>query len=509
MAPSTAPVTLPPCSHGGLARLSGLGSPGRVSSPLRRSEPTWPWRLTRLALVLAVLLVGRSLPCDAQARQGPTPGVAPDQPGAIQPETSEPRQDAPTALVTPEQPTPQAPVPLLRDRIPTLGEAMQTLPPFWRDTSLKLHLRTFYFNRQNSDDTANEAWAVGGWLAYTSGWLWDTAAIGAVGYTSQPLYAPDSRDGTLLLGPNQSSLLVLGQLYGQLRYKEYALLTGYRQLVDQGYVNPQDSRMIPNTFEGVTVGGTLGPVDYALGYLSQIKTRNADSFVSMAQAAGVPDRERGLVLTSLKVAPRKDLKLYAANYLVPDVFNTAYGTAEYTHPLPNELRLNVGLQYTDQRSIGSALLGDFVTWNVGMRGLVLWRGLTAGVAFHVPGDEAALRTPYGTWPGYLSFIEKDFDQAGQKAWGVGVKYDFGGTLLPGLRLPQLAVVLKYAQGTDARNPATGQGLPTVREGDLDLTWNVLRVKGLSFRFRNAYVAQGGERVLMDFRLILNYEVPVL
>ena len=85
MAPSTAPVTLPPCSHGGLARLSGLGSPGRVSSPLRRSEPTWPWRLTRLALVLAVLLVGRSLPCDAQARQGPAPGVALDQPGAIHP----------------------------------------------------------------------------------------------------------------------------------------------------------------------------------------------------------------------------------------------------------------------------------------------------------------------------------------------------------------------------------------------------------------------------------------
>jgi hypothetical protein len=158
-----------------------------------------------------VLVVGRRLPCDAQARQGPVPVVAPDQPGAI---------------------PPQAPVPLLRDLIPALGEAMPTLPSFWRDTSLKLHLRTFYFNRQNSDDTANAAWTVG--------------------YTSQPLYAPASRDGTRLLGPDQSLLLVLGQLYGQLRYKEYALLTGYRQLVAQGYVNPQDSRMIPKTFEGVT-----------------------------------------------------------------------------------------------------------------------------------------------------------------------------------------------------------------------------------------------------------------
>jgi len=185
------------------------------------------------------------------------------------------------------------------------------------------------------------------------------------------LYAPDSRDGTLLLGPDQSALLVLGQLYGQLRYREYALLTGYRQLVDQGYVNPQDSRMIPNTFEGVTVGGKLGPVEYDLGYLTQIKTRNADDFVNMAEAAGVQGRNRGLVLTSLKVAPIECLKLYVSNALVPDVFNTAYGSAEYMYPLTDTLSLQAAIQYTDQRSIGSAFLGDFVTWNFGLRGLLL------------------------------------------------------------------------------------------------------------------------------------------
>ena len=81
MALSIAPVTLLPRAHGGLVRLS---------SPWRRSEPTWPWRLTRLALVLAVLVVGRSLPCNAQARQGPSPVVAPDQPGAYRPMRASP-----------------------------------------------------------------------------------------------------------------------------------------------------------------------------------------------------------------------------------------------------------------------------------------------------------------------------------------------------------------------------------------------------------------------------------
>jgi len=58
---------------------------------------------------------------------------------------------------------------------------------------------------------------------------------------------------------------MLGQAYGQVRYKDYALLTGGRQLVDEGYVNLHDNRMIPNAFEAITVTGKLGPVGYDVG----------------------------------------------------------------------------------------------------------------------------------------------------------------------------------------------------------------------------------------------------
>jgi len=57
--------------------------------------------------------------------------------------------------------------------------------------------------------------------------------------------------------------------------------------------------------------------------------------------------------------------------------------------------------------------------------------------------------------------------------------------------------------------STGVGLPTVREGDFDVIWNVPGVPGLQFRFRNAYVAESGQRVLQGFRIILNYELPLL
>jgi hypothetical protein len=54
---------------------------------------------------------------------------------------------------------------------PELGEKRREWAPFFRDTDFNLHFRSFYFNRQKADDTYSEAWALGGWIDYSSGWL--------------------------------------------------------------------------------------------------------------------------------------------------------------------------------------------------------------------------------------------------------------------------------------------------------------------------------------------------
>jgi hypothetical protein len=407
-----------------------------------------------------------------------------------------------------QAPPPERPPPLLRRYVPEIQERLEKLPPFIRDTDLNLHFRTFYFDRTNPDDSVNEAWAIGGWLEYRSGWLWDTFAIGTVGYTSQPLYAPDDKDGTTLLAPGQEGITVLGQAYGQLRYRDYALLTGYRQIVDDGYVNRQDNRMIPNTFEGVTLKGKIGFVAYNVGYLWEIKPRNSDEFISMSQQAGGDGPDEGLLLTSLTLTPWKPLNVYLGNDYVANVFNTFFGKAESTHQLTDEWKLELGLQYTDQRSVGNAQIGDFSTWNVGFGARLSWRGLALGTAAHFTGDDANIQSPYGTWPGYLSLIQTEFDHAGEKAWGVGLTYDFAGTLLP-FQVPGLLVRLAYAWGTDIVNPSTGGSQPDEWEADLDLTWNVPAVKGLQVRFRNAYWNNGGAQTGYQFRVILNYEFDLL
>jgi outer membrane porin, OprD family len=473
------------------------------------------WRRFVVALTLAVAALG-AVRVGAEPSAG-SPAAAPagvimlamQQAPAAAPEEAVPAQRENEIVRSPDTVTlPPSPESLLESNFPTLREGLSRLPPFFRDTDLNVRLRTFYFNRQNDDDTAIESWAVGGWVQYASGWLADTFALGATYYTSLPLYTPDDRPGSLLLTPDQDAIGTFGEAWGALRYKEYALLKGYRQRIDEAYVNPQDNRMVPNTFEAVTLSGNLDWLRYDVGYVWQIKPRDSNDFISMSQQAGAGGGDEGLVLGALTLTPIKDLTIYASTFYALEVYNTAFGKAEYTHTLGPDLKLQVGVQGTDQRSVGDERLGDFSTWNVGAGARLLWRGLSLGTAFQATGDEASIRSPWGSYPGYISLAVEDFNRANEKAFGFGLRYDFGGTLLP-FQVPGLSVYLVYAQGNDREDPVTNSSLPTTREGNLDIIYNVPAVKGLSLRFRNAYVGRGNDDVVKDFRLIINYELNLL
>ncbi len=77
--------------------------------------------------------------------------------------------------------------------------------PFLRDSRFSAQLRTFYFDRDKYDDSTSEAWTLGGSFTYQSGYLANFLRFGATAYTSQPLYAPDEKDGTSLLKPGRKA----------------------------------------------------------------------------------------------------------------------------------------------------------------------------------------------------------------------------------------------------------------------------------------------------------------
>ena len=118
-----------------------------------------------------------------------------------------------------------------RALVPWFYQPLQKLPPFFADTQLEARFRTYSLRQDRTTDVLSEAWAMGGSIYYRSGWLAELFRAEVEGFTSQPIVAPDSKGGTLLLQPVQDGYGVLGIANGKLRYKGIEL-TGGRQYLD-------------------------------------------------------------------------------------------------------------------------------------------------------------------------------------------------------------------------------------------------------------------------------------
>jgi hypothetical protein len=385
--------------------------------------------------------------------------------------------------------------------------------PFFRDTDLNLHLRTYYLGKWNTNSTTQQSWAGGGWLEYKSGWWKDTVQVGGTVFATFPIYAPADEGGAGLLTPNQDGFVVPGIAYGALRYKEFATLTGFRQFVDTPYINRQDNRMIPRTNEGVMVGGKLGFVEYLGGYLWSQKPRDSDVFNSFSTLAGVPDKDRGAILGNLRITPPiQGLTFTIHDSYVPDLFNTFYLDAGYSLPLGKDFTLGVGAQYTDQRAVGQDLLSvsafqEWVTYVAGARISLTWKGATLEGVLSRTGSGANIQTPYGSYPGYISQLFNNFDRANELAWLVGLTYDFRGVGLPGF-----SANLEYSWGYNAIDPVNRTDVPNERELDLNLAYAVQEgtFRGLRFDAKGGildYTNSGSTGY--QLRLILNYEFNLL
>ena len=246
--------------------------------------------------------------------------------------------------------------------------------PFFRDTKISAQARTYYFNRDKFNPARSEAWAIGGSAAYKSGYAADRFAIGGVAYTSQKLYGPEQHDGTLLLKPGQESYSVLGQVYGELKITDRIFGAFGRKEYDTPYINGHDTRMTPNTFEGVSLYGKAGGTDgapawrFGGGYLSKIKAQNSDEFVPMSVDAGATVN-RGVYVACANFT-QKDFSLGAINYYSQDIIDIFYTEAKYALALGQGTKLKLAAQYANQASTGNDYLtGDeFSAHQWGLKG---------------------------------------------------------------------------------------------------------------------------------------------
>ncbi len=407
------------------------------------------------------------------------------------------------------------PEPARTPRLPQVKQALQHLPAFASDMRLDVNFRSYYFLRNLDDDLLvrlgapekSEAWAAGGSITAQSGWMWDRVALGGELFASLPLYAPDSRPGTGLLKPIQDPLFAVGQAYVRLRHGPQVVTLG-RQRYELPYLNGNDGRMVPNTFEGYSIDGRWPYGRFLAGYVRQIKLRASDDFISMSKAAGVLSEDRGLAMLGIKFQSKDGFSVGALASVVPDVFSTVYSEFDKAWTF-DEWGLRVGLQFTDQRSIGDDLLtgSSFSTQSGGVRVAAGFRNAILIAAFRINSDGARIRNPYGGDPSFASTMLGNFNLANQKTFRVGLSYDGARIGLPGI-----SGFVNYARGFDAEIAATGSSLPNDEEIDLTLDIRPDRpaLRGAWLRLRAATLNPGdGRRRVIQVRLILNWALPLL
>lgn len=394
-----------------------------------------------------------------------------------------------------------------RDRAQWIRETRRKA---FQDTKWDVQVRSFYLGRDKYDNTESEAWALGGSVGFKTGYFRERFAFGATGYTSQKLYGPEDKDGTLLLKPGQEGYTVLGEVYGEFLLNEDTRLSLGRRGIDTPYINRNDARMTPNTFQAITLQGLYGGEDgrpewrVGGGYFDEIKERNSDEFVSMAQDAGAPDGvERGVYAlgANFKLG---DFQFGAIDYYSDDIINIFYSEARYAIALAEKLKLQFALQYSDQTSTGDDLLRgqDFSSDQWGAKAELAYGGALFTAAYTRAGGDTNMQNPWSGYPGYTSVQVEDFNRDGEEAWLLRAGYTF-----PWIK--GASVYALYVDGSDPQSPTEY----AKNEADFNFQWAVPDgfLKGLLVRLRYAHVRQDGpvESDLEDVRIMIFYDPPRL
>lgn len=380
-----------------------------------------------------------------------------------------------------------------------------SLPGFREGMQVTFKPRTYYLNRDRDKKQDVEGWALGGAVEGRTGWLGQRVQLSATVYTSQILYGPEEKDGTQLFKPGPHQITTLGEAYMTVRLGKDSGLRIGRQSFDLPWLARHDIRMVPNTFEAIAVGrkATTG-FTYLAGYVNRIKRKNDDSFIPMSEAAGAIGTNEGLGLLAAQYTFKDDSLIGATNQTSFDVMNTFFIKGEKSFRINDDVSLRAYGQYTDQRSTGKALIGDFHTWLASIKGEIFFPNASIRLATSRAGEERGLQSPFGGPPNYLSIIVDNFDRAGEKAVMIGASYDFAGAGIKGLSV--------FSNISRGNTPDAGPNAsPDETEYDLTVDYRFGKdsaLNGLWLRARGAWIDQD-EKIangddFFDFRIIANY-----
>ncbi len=389
-----------------------------------------------------------------------------------------------------------------------LKVALEDTHPFISDSKLGFDFRTFSMDRKNGTLPDGDAWAIGGQLRLESG-DWNGLSMGVAWYNSTEIDSTGTPTG--LLTKKNDNINVLGEASVRYRF-DHSILEGselslYRQKLSMPFINTKDIRMLPTTHEGYLLQRTDSQFDYVVGHITRIKLFDDDEFRYLSEVAGAEGSDDGATVAGAQVGLGDNLTVGAVTQYGWDTFNTLYSETSYSREVSETLDFRLSGQYTNQRSVGDELIGDFHTWQGALQAAMGWRGGVIRLAGSRTGDGARIRGPWGGKPSYLSIQRSDFDSASERAVMLGLSYNT--EYFSSLGLSSFANI---AHGWDRRLASENSDLPDRTEYNLTVDYKPPKgpLRGLWLRLRWAHVdVEGDSSTVRDIRVIVNYDLSLL
>lgn len=399
-----------------------------------------------------------------------------------------------------------------------LPKSVDTIDKAFSDGMFYGHLRTnlFRWDYDNNANGDNRAFGLGGSLIYKTAPLYGISATAGFYYSNSPFDAlrEENADvGIVKSGKDTFSrydvsksgdweMAVLAQSYLQYDISKTTIKYG-RQLFESALTASNDTKMIPNAFEGLSVESKdVKDTTLKAAYFTAQKLRDHTTFHDVItfkdsslnqwnnnDDSGVhkglsytnfknagKDTEHELVVAAISNKSIKNLKLDFTYTAVPDVVSSAIAEINYKIDLGSGYSLTPGFRYIEQfdnggGDIGGASLGgllgrdktpatllgykdrytlDSSAW---MARLVLNKdALKVLIGYSAVADEADLVAPWRGFPtgGYTRAMAQTNWIANTKSMMAEVNYDFDkANILKGFKTTARYVIQDFDEAKQA------------------------------------------------------------
>jgi len=387
------------------------------------------------------------------------------------------------------------------------------------DSSARLDLRNYYFNRDYREGSAptREEWAQGLLLRLDSGFTEGALGVGAdaIGMLGIKLDSAPGRTGTGLLkvardGRAEDDYWKLA-LAGKLKASKTQFKFGALVPPVLPTLKPNDGRLFPQVFEGwLLTSNEIDNLELTAGRLSRVMQRNATQYTPLTLSplnrrfqgqgatadhfdmAGVDYRIHKQWLARVHVAQLEDIYRQQVFTLVN---KSPWGAGTFS----SDLRLSLMNDY------GNAKGGKID--NRALQGLIgyAYKGHNLGLAYQRMLGDTGYANILGADANLINLsVLGDFANAKERSWALRYGYDFASLGLPGLSINSRYISGSHAEITGTRKVGKSWEL------DNELRYVVQQgpLKDLNVRLRSAVYrsnyAKNFIRDTDDTRLMLSY-----